>query len=122
MYGFKEELIKDPTLCGLWHVKFTVNKIKYYGCISHAGAEPCLVVEGYEYKYYDHTCPVTEEYYTKCIKDKKLRLLIVHDPDDDKWEDGDWKDTGIRLGSVKEFEEFISRKKDNKKYDYDYEL
>lgn len=122
IYGFKENLITNPVQCGLWHVRFTVNKIKYYGCISHSGAEPCLFVEGYEYQYYDHTTPVTEEYYNNYIKDKKIRLLLVHDPSNKEWEEGDWKDTGIRFNSLEEYEQYIATKKDNCKYDYDYEL
>ena len=52
IYGFKKELISNVESCGLWHVRFTVNRINYYGCIAYHGAEPLLWIEGYQYKYY----------------------------------------------------------------------
>ena len=118
LYGFQEELIENPELCGLWHVRFSVNKINYYGYIAHTGAEPCLKVTGYSYEYYDHELPVTEEYYNEFIKDKKLRLLKRKELEDGDFE---WDDTGIRFTSVDEYNKFIETSNNGCNYEYDYE-
>lgn len=119
LYGFQEDLIENPELCGLWHVRFSVNKINYYGYIAHTGAEPCLKVEGYSYKYYDHNLPVKEDYYNEFIKGRKLRLFKIVKLEDD---DTAQEDTGIRFDSIDEYNKFIEASNDGCKYDYDYEF
>lgn len=37
IFGLKKELIKNPQQVGLWHVRFSVNGIKYYGAIPFYG-------------------------------------------------------------------------------------
>lgn len=49
-YGFQKELIKNPEVCGLWHIRFEVNGIELYGSTPYAGAAPRLKVTGYTAK------------------------------------------------------------------------
>lgn len=68
-FGFNKDLIENPVQTGLWHVRFEVNGIKYYGWIAHSGALPEIKVEGYTAKHYDFFgTPITEDYYNKFEK------------------------------------------------------
>lgn len=42
LYGFKREQIKNPELCGCFHVDFEVNGILYSGSVAFHGAVPQL--------------------------------------------------------------------------------
>ena len=115
-YGFKKELVQNAELCGLWHVRFQVNGIRYYGCRVHAGAVPQLEVEGNVNPYHDEMgTPVTEEYYNRHIKGHQARLIRFKDK-----EAGDWEDTGIRFASQEEAEKYIDGLEDGQKYGYDF--
>ncbi len=117
IYGFKKELIKNVEICGLWHVRFTVNSMKYYGCITFAGAEPLLEVEGYTYQYYWHKAPVTEEYYNKFIKGKIISLKRCVDAESGEWE---WME---KTFTTEEAAETYIKTLDNSfMYDYDIKL
>lgn len=113
-YGFKRELIKNPEQCGLWHVRFEVNGIKYYGAVSFYGAAPTLRVEGYVTEHYEHETPVEDWYYDEFIKGRPVKILKAVDK-----ESGDWEDTGIRFNSQKEAQEYIDRKPEPTDYRYD---
>ena len=115
-YGFKEELIEDVESCGLWHVRFTVNHIKYYGCVCHAGAEPLLSVEGTDYQYWDHNLPVTEEYYNQFIAGKRMYIRYAVEPDA-----GEWIRTGDVFVDLCECKAFIQRKPNPDRWDYEYD-
>lgn len=78
LFGFKEELIESAEQCGLWHVRFVVNGIKYYGWVAYNGAVPQLSVEGYVTAYRWRETPVTEEYYNEFIKEKCIRLQYLY--------------------------------------------
>lgn len=113
-YGFKKELIKNPVLCGLWHIRFEVNGIKYYGWTAHAGALPQIGIEGYTAKYFDnHDTPITEDYYNRCIKDSKIVLFRYVGKDDSE-------DMNIDFSSQEEAKEYISRLDNPKEYYYDF--
>lgn len=117
-YGFNLNLIKNPELCGLWHIRFEVNGIKYYGCTCHAGALPQISVDGYTTKHYFHGTPITDEWYNEFIKDKKIKLLKAIDR-----ENGDWEETDITLDTVEEMEQYINKlpKPENYYYDVAYD-
>lgn len=113
-YGFKRELIQNPELCGLWHVRFQVNGIRYYGWTAHSGAVPQIKSEGCVTLRHDHMgVPVTEEYYNEHIKGHKTMLRHITDG-----ESGDWEDTGMRFESQEEVEEFILSLPHPKEYFY----
>ncbi len=115
-YGFKKELIQNAELCGLWHVRFQVNGIRYYGWIAYSGAAPQLKVEGNVHPYHDEMgTPVTEEYYNRHIKGHQARLIYFKDK-----ETGDWEDTGIRFAGQEEAEKYIDGLEDGQKYGYDF--
>lgn len=113
-YGFKRELIKNPRLCGLWHVRFEVNGIEYYGSTPYHGAKPCLSVQGYTAKHYWHGTPITDEYYEKYIKGEKIEIEHCIDR-----EAGDWERIGIFFDTVEEAEEYILQLSNSKDYSYD---
>lgn len=111
-YGFKKELIQNAELCGLWHVRFQVNGIRYYGWIAHSGAIPQLKVEGNVHPYHDEMgTPVTEEYYNRHIKGRQARLLRFKDKD--AW---NYEDTGIRFACQEEAEKYIDELEDGQNY------
>lgn len=112
-FGFKKELIKNASLCGLWHVRFEVNDIRFYGWIPYHGAVPQISVEGYNTKYYWHGTPVTEAYYKELIEGKTIRLYRYNATKDD-WE---WMDKTFT--SPKEAEEYIRGMESPEKYNYD---
>lgn len=113
-YGFKKELIKDPFLCGLWHIRFEVNGIKYYGYTSFAGALPQLNVEGYTYKHYDnHNTPVTDEYYNEHIKDATIVLKRYVGEDD-------CEDMDVTFESQEKATTYISKLDHPEEYFYDF--
>lgn len=114
LFGFKKELIKNPEQVGLWHVKFCVNRIKYYGAISFFGALPTIRNDGYETTYYIHDTPVEEWYYDAYIKDKPVRIIKSIDP-----ENGDWKDTGIICKDQEEAKARINNMDNPEKFWYD---
>lgn len=114
-FGFKKELIKNPEQCGLWHVSFEVNGIKYYGAISYHGALPTIAVKGYTTEHYYHDTPVEDWYYNEYIKDKEVMIARYLDR-----ENGDWEDTGIRCKDQEEAKERI--KKMSKPEEYWYEI
>lgn len=114
-YGFKRELIKEPALCGLWHVRFKVNGIKYYGWTAFSGALPQMAVEGRDAKYYDHETPVTEAYYEKCIKGRQVRILHAVDP-----QNGDWEDTEMRCEDQETAKRYIAGLENPDHYCYDF--
>ena len=116
-YGFKRELIKEPKLCGLWHVRFIVNGIKYYGWTAFYGAVPQIAVEGCTAKYYDHETPVTESYYEEYIKGKTVRILHAVDP-----KNGNWEDTGICCEDQETAKRYIAEQKNPDQYYYDFEF
>lgn len=116
-YGFKRELIKNPRLCGLWHVRFEVNGILYYGSTPYHGAKPCLSVQGYIAKHYWHGTPITDEYYEEVIKGNKIEIIHYIDAGNDN---GDWERTGIIFDTVEEAEAYISQLPNAK--DYSHEL
>lgn len=115
IFGFKKELIKSVQQCGLWHVRFTVNGIKYYGWIAYHGALPQLFVEGYTSSYRWHGTPVTEEYYNEYIKGKCIRLQYLHR----ELEDGDWEWLDEYFSSPEEAEKYISKLEKSEFYTYD---
>lgn len=113
-YGFKKKLIMNPVLCGLWHIRFEVNGIKYYGSTAFYGALPQLSIEGYTAKYYDNfDTPVTEKYYNDFIKDKIIMLRRYVG-------EGDWEDMNVTFGSQKEAKEYISKLDNPTDYFYDF--
>lgn len=115
-YGFKRELIQDPEQCGLWHVRFTVNGIRYYGSIAFFGALPTLKVEGYATQYFDNfDTPVTEDYYNQYIRGREIRILHTSDLDS-----GDWEDTGVRCQTQETAKKYIRQQKDPNRYMYDF--
>ena len=114
-YGFKRELIQNPVQCGLWHVRFEVNGIKYYGSQPFYGALPMLNVTGYTAQYYDHDTPVTDDYYNCYLKDRPIRILYNTDPDS-----CDWTDTGVRFQTQDAAKEYISKRPDPNRYWYDF--
>lgn len=114
IYGFKRELISNAKQCGLWHVRFTVNNINYYGCISHAGAEPVLMVEGYQYKYYWHGGPVKEAYYKEFIEGRTIHLTKCVDE-----ESGDWEYQEVTFNTPEEAEAYIKTLDNPRIYSYD---
>lgn len=113
-YGFKRELICNAQLCGLWHVRFTVNNINYYGHIPYHGAEPQLSVTGYEYKYFWHGSPVTEEYYKEFIEGKRINLQRCIDG-----EAGEWEFLDKTFNTPGEAEEYIATLDKPSMYSYD---
>lgn len=120
-YGFQKELVKNIEVCGLWHLRFEVNGIRFYGSTPYHGALPLLHVNGYTTPYYCHDTPVTKEYYDEFIKDKEV--YITHFslfPDAETQDDGDWEDTGISFATQEEAKEFINRQQDPKSYSYDF--
>jgi hypothetical protein len=113
-YGFKKELIKNPELCGLWHLRFVVNGIKYYGYIAYAGALPQLIIEGYTAEYYDNfDTPVTEDYYNRCLKNCEIVLRRYVGEDD-------CEDMNISFNSQQEAKDYISKLDNPKEYFYDF--
>ena len=115
-YGFKRELIQNAELCGLWHVRFQVNGIRYYGWTAYWGAAPQLKIEGYVNPYHDEMgTPVTEEYYNRHIKGHQARLIRIKDK-----ETGYWEDTGIRFASQEVAEKYIDELEDGQNYRYDF--
>lgn len=114
LFGFKKELIKNPEQVGLWHVRFCVNGIKYYGAISFHGALPTIMNDGYVTTHYYHDTPVEEWYYNKYIKGKQVRIIRFIDP-----ENGDWEDTGIRCIDQEEAKERINNMNNPEKFWYD---
>ena len=116
-YGFKRELIQNAELCGLWHIRFQVNGIRYYGWTAHSGAVPQLEVEGHVSPYHDEKgTPVTEEYYNRHIKGHQARLIRFKE----KEAGDDWEDTGIRFDSQEEAEKYIAGLEDGGNYGYDF--
>ena len=113
-YGFKKELISNVKICGLWHVKFTVNNVNYYGCVSHAGAEPMLMVEGYSYPYYWRGIPVTEAYYKEFIEGRTIHLEKCIDE-----ESGEWEYQEITFETPEEAEAYIKTLDNPRIYNYD---
>lgn len=113
-YGFKKELITKPHLCGLWHIRFEVNGISYYGSTPYYGARPMLSVEGYNSPYFYKGTPITEEYYNKHIKNHWFNICQYTDP-----ESGDWKNTRIRFKSEDEAIQYIENSHSPNKYFYE---
>ena len=116
-YGFNRKLIKKPVLLGLWHVRFMVNGIKYYGHTPFYGALPQLKVEGYDTDYFDHETPVTESYYERNIKGHKVRILHAVDP-----KNGNWEDTGMRCEDQETAKYYIAGLEHPEQYYYDFEF
>ena len=112
-YGFKPELIKNPQQCGLWHVRFEVNGIKYQGGIGFHGALPTLSVVGYITDKYYHETPVEDWFFDEFIKDKEVKIIHYIDPDS-----GDWEDTGIRFQNQEAAKDYL-KNKNPKEYGYD---
>lgn len=113
-YGFQKELIKNPEVCGLWHVRFEVNGIMFYGSTPYYGAKPCLKVTGYNTKHFWRGTPITEEYYEEHIKGKQLVLRHCLDI-----EAGEWESMPMRFNTVEEAEEYISDLKHPEFYSYE---
>ncbi len=113
-YGFQKELIKNPEVCGLWHIRFEVNGIELYGSTPYAGAAPRLKVTGYTAKHTWHGGPITDEYYEEVIKGQKLVLRHCIDPDS-----GDWEELPKFFDTVEEAEEYIAGLDNSEVYDYD---
>ena len=103
-YGFLKELVKELELCGLWHVRFQVNGVKYYGSIPYYGALPTLSVEGYATNKYYHGTPVEDWYYREYIEGKKFRVFRCD-------ENGNCEDTGICFESQEEAEAYVTDSK-----------
>ncbi len=119
LFGFKKELIESAELCGLWHARFTVNGIKYYGCVPYHGAVPQLFIDGYTTPYRWHGTPVTEEYYNKFIKGKHIRLQYVHS----ELGDGSWEWLDEYFSTPEEAETYITKLDEPAFYSYDiYEI
>ena len=114
LFGFKKELIKNPEQCGLWHVRFEVNGIRYYGAISFYGALPTIKNDGYVTTHYYHDTPVEEWYYDEYIKGKEVEILKRIDS-----ESGEWEDTGIRCKSQGEAKTLINEMDSPTQYWYD---
>lgn len=115
LFGFNAELIESAEQCGLWHVRFIVNGIKYYGGVSYHGALPQLSVEGYTSPYYWHGTPVTAEFYSEFIEGKCIRLLDLHR----ELEDGSWEWMDEYFSTPQEAEEYISKLEKPESYSYD---
>lgn len=114
-YGFRKELILEPTCKGLWFATFEVNDIKYAGSTVHAGAVPQLKVIGYTSIYYDeYDNPVTKEYYEKCIKGIEVELTIKKD------EEGDWERTGKIFKNLESAKECVKGLDNPNDYGYFY--
>lgn len=103
IFGFKKELIENPQQVGLWHVKFSVNGIKYHGSIPFHGAHPTLHNDGYITPYYYKDTPLEEWYYNTYIKGKPIMISKIINS-----ESGDWEDTGIRCNDEGEAKKRIS--------------
>lgn len=117
-YGFKRELIKNPEKRGLAGVSFVVNGIKYFGHFPFHGAVPHIYVEGYTALHCDeHSIPVEDWYYDEFIKGKPAQIFHCVDR-----EIGEWEDTGIRLKSQEEAQEYINSLDDREKDFYKYEM
>lgn len=114
LFGFKKELIENPVQIGLWHVKFCVNGIRYYGAIAFHGALPTIQIDGYVTNHYYHDTPVEEWYYNEHIKGKPVRIIKFLDP-----ESGDWEDTGIRCRDQEEAKNKINSMTNPKNFWYD---
>lgn len=114
LFGFKRELIEDAEQCGLWHVRFKVNGIKYYGWVAYHGAVPQISVDGYSSPYRWKGTPVTEEYYNEFISGKSIRLIEYIDR-----ETGDWKWLDIYFSTPEEAEHYISTLEKPMNYTYD---
>lgn len=115
-FGFKRELIQDVESCGLWHVRFTVNDIRYYGWVAYHGAVPQLSVAGYTTKYYWHKTPVTEEYYKKFIEGQCIRLVHYVNMES---QDGDWEWQDRTFDNPEEAEEYIAGLNNPGEYTYE---
>lgn len=114
-FGFKKELIQNPIQCGLWHVQFIVNGIKYAGSIAFHGALPMLNIIGYETDHYYHETPIEDWYYDEFIKGKSVRIIKYIDQDS-----GEWEDTGIRCINQEEAKKRIGTMSNTEKYGYDF--
>lgn len=115
-FGFKRELIQDVEQCGLWHVRFTVNGIRYYGWVAYHGATPQLSVEGYATKYYWHKTPVTEEYYKEFIEGHCIRLQHYVNMEA---QDGDWEWLNQTFSNPEAAETYIAGLDNPREYTYD---
>lgn len=113
-YGFQKELIENPEVCGLWHVRFEVNGIQYYGSTPYYGAAPRLNVCGYTAKHTWHGGPITDEYYEEIIKGHKL--ILTHCVN---LEDGDWEQLPIMFETVEEAEKYILELEHPEMYSYE---
>jgi len=119
-YGFKKELILNPVLCGLWHVRFEVNNIRYYGWTTSSGALPQLKTEGTISKYHDSWgTPVTDEFYNEFMKGKKIAIKKFV-PFENGGEEGEWEYTGKKFESQEEAETYINGLGDQVLYNYDF--
>lgn len=116
-FGFKKELIENPELCGLWHVRFTVGSICYYGYVPYHGALPQLKVVGDTYKHHWKGTPVTEEYYEEFVKNEPIKLMRCVD-----LEAGDWKYTGKEFQTEEEAIEYIGCMSEADQTEYDYDI
>lgn len=114
-FGFKKELIESVEQCGLWHVRFVVNGIKYYGWVAYHGAVPQLSVEGYTSTYRWHGTPVTEEYYNEFIRGKTLRLQWISRESGD----GDWGWLDKYFSTPEEADSYIANLENPELYSYD---
>ena len=114
VYGFERKLIEKPEVCGLWHVRFEVNGIQYYGSIPYYGAAPRLMVDGYTAKHTWHGGPITDEYYEEVIKGHKLVLMHCID-----LEAGDWEQLSNLFDTVDEVEEYIAQLDHPESYSYE---
>lgn len=113
-YGFEKELIENPEVCGLWHVRFEVKEIRYYGSIPYHGAAPRLMVNGYTAKHTWHGGPITDEYYEEVIKGHKLVLTHCIDLDA-----GDWEELTNLFDTVDAAEEYIAQLDHPESYSYE---
>lgn len=113
-YGFQKELIEKPEVCGLWHVRFEVRGIRYYGSIPYYGAAPRLMINGYTAKHTWHWGPITDEYYEEVIKGHKL--VLTHCVD---LEAGGWESCSERFNTVDEAEKYIAGLEHPETYSYE---
>lgn len=113
-YGFERKLIEKPEVCGMWHVRFEVNGIQYYGSTPYYGAASRLMVDGYTAKHTWHGGPITDEYYEEVIKGHKLVLMHCID-----LEAGDWEQLSNLFDTVDEVEEYIAQLDHPESYSYE---
>lgn len=115
-YGFQKKLIEKPEVCGLWHVRFEVRGIRYYGSTPYHGAAPRLMIDGYAAKHTWHGGPITDEYYEEVIKGHKL--VLTHWIDFNS-EVGDWERCPEWFNTVDEAEKYIAELEHPEMYSYE---